>query len=496
MSGVILPPEDPSCYMISKTFDALVDCYFSVMADYIEPIVFYSLPIQMDGVTQNLPLILIWLACASLFLTIYFRFINLRFFRHAIDVLRGKYDGERHAGEITSFQALTASLSGTVGLGNIAGVAIAVSVGGPGAVFWMVVMGFLGMSSKFMEVALGVKYRQNADGQGEVFGGPMYYIKPAFEKLNLSRVGICLSILFAIFCVGGAIGGGNLFQSNQAYQQVLNVTGGEGSFFYGQGWVFGLILAFLTGIVTLGGVRSIGKVTAKLVPFMVILYIGAGLIVIFMNVTEIPHALGIIFREAFTPEAGIGALIGAMIQGIKRASFSNEAGLGTAAIVYAATKTESHIQQGFAAMMGPFIDTVVICLITALVIVITGAYHDSDGLEGVTLTSRAFGEDLSFFPILLAISVCLFAYSTLITWSYYAEKAMIYLLGNKKIVTLSFRVVFLAFIVMGCSLEIGNVVRVSESLMFLMAIPNVLAMYILLPEIRKDLKEYISRMRG
>lgn len=484
------------CQSATKNIDQTIDCSFEIGANWLESVVFYSVPLDMGGDVHNLPLILVWLALGSLAFTLYFKFINFRFFKHAIQVVSGKFDDKKQVGEISSFQALTASLSGTVGLGNIAGVAIAISVGGPGAVFWMIIMGFLGMSSKFLEVALGVKYRQEPKEGEEVFGGPMYYIKPAFDKIKLSKIGTIMSVLFAIFCIGGAIGGGNMFQANQAYQQVLNVTGGEESILHDYGWVFGLFLALLTGVVTLGGVKAIGNVTSKLIPFMVLLYIGAGLIVIFMNISAIPDALATIVREALTPAAGVGALIGALIQGVKRASFSNEAGLGSAAIIYAAARTGSHIQQGFAGMLGPFIDTIVICLITALVIVVTGEYQNIDGLAGVELTSRAFGQEISIFPYILAVSVFLFAYSTLITWSYYGEKATAYLFGDSKHVLNTFRIIFLCFVIVGCSLELGNVVRVSEALMFIMAIPNLMAMYLLAPEIKKDLKDYISKLRG
>ena len=476
-----------------SSFDQRVDCFVSGSADWLDSVVFYSIPL---GESISVPLILIWLAIGSVLFSVYFKFINFRFFKHAINVVLGKYDSKKQVGEISSFQALTASLSGTVGLGNIAGVAIAISVGGPGAVFWMVLMGLFGMCSKFLEVALGVKYRQEPKGGEEVFGGPMYYIKPALQKLNLTRLGVFLAGFFALACIGGALGGGNLFQANQAYQQVLMVTGGELSFLADKGWAFGLFLAFLTGIVTLGGVRVIGNVTGKLIPFMVCIYVLAGLAVILMNITALPDALVIIIKSAFSIEAGFGAMIGAMIQGIKRASFSNEAGLGSAAIIYAAAKTTSHIQQGLASMLGPFIDTVVICVVTALVIVLSGVYQTTDGLSGVAMTSNAFGQEISFFPYILALCVFLFAYSTLITWSYYAEKCIAYLFGNKKAFLTIFRIVFLAFVVVGCSLKLDNVVKLSEALMFIMAIPNLIAMYILAPEIKKDLNAYISQLRG
>lgn len=495
--------SDISCSNFAQSIDQYIDCQFSLVANIIEPVVFYAPMVSFGGTQIAIPLIIVWMALGSLLFSVYFNFINFRFFKHAIHVVCGKYDNKQDAGEITSFQALTASLSGTVGLGNIAGVAIAISLGGPGAVFWMVLMGLLGMSSKFLEVALGVKYRQKSKENQEIFGGPMYYIKPAFDKIDgvfcgikTSSLGRAMAIFFAVACIGGAIGGGNLFQANQAYQQAVAVTGGNESFLQSYGWAFGLFLAVLTGVVTLGGVRIIGSVTAKLIPFMALIYVGAGLLVIVMNVTAVPDALKMIVTQAFSAEAGVGALIGAILQGVKRASFSNEAGLGSAAIIYAATRTKSHIQQGFASMLGPFIDTVIICLVTALVIVLSGVYEDSQGIAGVEMTSKAFGEDIVVFPYILAVSVFLFAYSTLITWSYYAEKAVVYLFGERKIFVTLFRVTFLGFVVVGCTLELSNVVRASEALLFIMAIPNLIAMYLLAPEIKKDLGTYISKLKG
>lgn len=312
----------------------------------------------------------------------------------------------------------------------------------------------------------------------------------------MSKLGSIFAVIFAITCIGGSFGAGNLFQANQAYEQAVNVTGGEASFLVDNGWLFGLFLAFLTGIVTLGGVKIIGKVTCKLIPFMAILYIGAALAVIILNIGALPEALATIFKSALSPEAGIGALIGAIIQGVKRASFSNEAGLGSAAIIYAAARTGSHIQQGFASMLGPFIDTIVICLMTALVIVITGAYQDTEGMAGVELTSKAFGEEITVFPYILAISVFLFAYSTLLTWSYYAEKCVVYLFGECKAYIHIFRVIFLMVIVVGCSSQLEHIIRVSDALLFVMAIPNIIAMYLLAPEIKEDIKVYISKLKG
>lgn len=470
--------------------DAMIDEAFAPLSGAVSDFLFYKVPFM----GQDVSLLLVWLAAASVFFTLYLGFINLRGFGHAWALLGGKYNKQQSAdGQISPFQALATSLSGTVGLGNIAGVAVAVSIGGPGAVFWMMIMGILGMSTKFAEVALAVKYRapQDPNHPDRVSGGPMYYLKVAFEKFGMGGVGKVIALIFALFVIGGAIGGGNMFQSNQAYIQTMNVFGGSEGWLGGKGWMFGLFLAFLVGLVIIGGLKSIAHAASVIVPVMGILYLLGGLVVIGLHIEALPGALVEIVRLAFAPESAYGGLLGGLLVGVQRASFSNEAGLGSAAIVHAATRTDKPIKQGFVGMLGPFIDTVVICMVTALMIVVTGVYEGADSnVEGVSLTSRAMADGVSWFPYLLAATVFLFAYSTLITWSYYGLKGATYIFGEKKAVEICFKVIFLLFVVLGASAELGNVIGFSDAMILAMGIPNIIGLYLLAPEIRADLKAY------
>lgn len=476
--------------MSSENLDTVIDQYFAPISAKVAAFVFYAEPFS----GYDIKLILIWLAGAALFFTVYLGFPNLRYFGHALAIARNKFDAPSSGdGQISSFQALMTSLSGTVGLGNIAGVAVAVSVGGPGAAFWMAVMGVLGMATKFAEASLGVKYRVQHEHNPElVLGGPMYYIRAAFDRHNLSRVGKAIAWLFCLCCIGGAIGGGNMFQANQSYQQVLNVTGGDASFLADKGWLFGVGLAILTGLVILGGIRSIANVSSKIVPFMGVLYLIAGLYVIGAHYENIPHALATIFTSALSPEAGIGAVIGALLMGVQRAAFSNEAGMGSGAIVHAAARTNQPLTQGFVGMLGPFIDTVIICMITALVIVVTGAYEGSTGMEGVALTSRAFEQGISFFPYILALTVFLFAFSTLIAWSYLGEVCAAYIFGENKAVVMTYKIIFLVFIVIGAASKLSNIIDFSDAIFLAMAVPNCIALFLLAPELKRDLKKYLQ----
>tara|TARA_R110002124_G_scaffold64985_2_gene177675 strand:- start:487043 stop:488590 length:1548 start_codon:yes stop_codon:yes gene_type:complete len=493
--------------------DAAINNAVGHFADIVESVVFF--PVRYcdagsvsfgypegfcaDGVEIVAPLILIWLVLASIYFTVYLGFVNVRFFKHSIDLLRGKYDKkDTDGGQINRFQALATSLSGTVGLGNIAGVAIAVSVGGPGAVLWMIIMGFFGMSLKFAEVTFGVKYRHHPDKNdlSRVFGGPMYYLRDGFSNRDIPYIGSALAALFAFCCILGSIGGGNLFQANQAYQQILNVTGGEQSILANYAWLFGVGLAILVGAVIIGGIQSIAKFTSKIVPIMGGLYVGGGLIVIGLNYDQIASGLYDIVTMAFSFEAGLGGFLGVMLQGVKRASFSNEAGLGSAAIVHATAKTDQPVSQGFVGMLGPFIDTMVICTITGLVIVFTGAYKDGVGMEGVELTSKAFGAGVSWFPYLLAVTVFLFAFSTLITWSYYGQKAAAFLFGENKYVEMAYKIIFLLVIIVGCTMELGKVVALSEAFLFVMGIPNIIGLYFLSRELKRDVKTYKKHIDG
>lgn len=477
-------------------YDQLINEKLKTAADLVEGVIFYAAHVEIMGEEFAVPLILVWLAAASIILTVYFGFINIRFFGHAINVLRGKYDKAGDKGEINRFQALMTSLSGTVGLGNIAGVAVAVSVGGPGAVFWMAMMGLFGMSAKFAEAALGVKYRHYPDpkNKNHVLGGPMYYLKAAFDKKDQAYFGSFLAIFFAVCTIGGAIGAGNMFQANQAFQQVVNVTGGETGFLADKGWLFGIFLAVLVGMVIIGGLQKIARVASKIVPLMGIVYLTAGLVVIAMNYQNIPHGFAEIFRLALTPEAGIGAILGGLLIGVQRAAFSNEAGIGSAAIVHATAKTNSPVSQGFVGMLGPFIDTIVICMVTALVIVMTGVYQDGQGIEGVSLTSRAFESAIPWFPYVLAFTVFLFAYSTMIAWFYYGLRGLTYLTGENAKIEMMYKVIYCGFVVIGSASALGNIIRFSDSMIFAMAIPNIIGLYVLAPELKQDIKKYIQAL--
>ncbi|WP_070965412.1 alanine/glycine:cation symporter family protein [Vibrio sonorensis] len=467
-----------------------------VVAPIVNPFVgmiFSTIPFPFTDV--QVPWIVLWLVVAAVFFTFYLGFINIRGFKHAVDLVSGKYSNpkEKAEGEVSHFQALTTALSGTVGLGNIAGVAVAISIGGAGATFWMILAGVLGMSSKFVECSLGVKYR-NTNPDGSFSGGPMYYLSKGLAARGKAAFGRTLAVLFSICAIGGALGGGNMFQANQAYKQVVGVTGGDASFLADKGWLFGLVLAIIVGIVIIGGIKSIAKVTEKVVPFMALIYVGAALVIIGINYDRIDDAFYAIFHGAFTGEGIAGGVIGVLIQGFKRAAFSNEAGVGSAAIAHAAVKTKEPMSEGFVSLLEPFIDTVVICTMTALVIIITGYLDTDTGLAGVELTSAAFGSAISWFPYILAIAVVLFAFSTMISWSYYGLKAWTFLFGESKTAELVFKVKFCTFVVIGAAMNLGPVIDFSDAMIFSMALVNIVGLYILVPEIKKDLADYLQRL--
>lgn len=473
--------------------DQTIDQAFLPVSNIASAVIFYAEP----WTGYDIKLIVVWLMAVALFFTVYLGFINFRYFRHAIDIVRGKFDEPQADGQIGNFQALMASLSGTVGLGNIGGVAVAVSVGGPGAVFWMVLMGLFGMSAKFAEVALGVKYRHHRDPAhpDKISGGPMYYLRDGFAQRNMPALGRLMAGFFCVCCIAGAIGGGNMFQANQSFQQLVIVTGGAEGFMADKGWIYGIFLALLTGMVIWGGIKSIAAVAARIVPLMGLLYLAAGLLVIALNYENIPSALVTIFTMALAPEAGIGGLIGALLMGVQRAAFSNETGIGSAAIVQAPAKTAYPIRQGFVGMLGPFVDTVIICLITALVIVITGAWEGGQGIEGVALTSRAFEQNIPYFSYVLAFIVFLFAFSTLIAWYYCGEKGATFLFGEGQAVTSSYKIAYLLFIVVGASAGLSSIINFSDAAFFSMAIPNCIGLYLLAPELKRDLKKYLQDFR-
>ncbi len=470
--------------------DAQINEWFATVSDPVVSTVFYSVPVA----GAELPLIVVWLIVAAVFFTVYLGFLNVRGFGHAIALVRGRYSDPDDAGEVSHFQALATAVSGTVGLGNIAGVAVAITLGGPGATFWMIVAGLLGMSTKLAECTLGVKYRkQNADGS--VSGGPMYYLSQGLAERGMAGLGRVLAVFFAVCCIGGSLGGGNMFQANQATAQIVDVTGGEDSPFFGRNVLIGIVFALAVGVVIIGGIKSIARVTDKLVPFMAVLYLTACLVVIAFNLDAVPAAAGEIVTGAFSPEGVAGGFVGVLIQGFRRAAFSNEAGIGSASIAHSAVKTKEPSTEGHVALLEPFIDTVVICTMTALVIVITGVYT-TGGQEGVALTSQAFETVIPWFPVVLAVAVVLFAYSTMLAWSYYGMKATRYLFRDSPLAENVFKVVFCVFTVIGAAASLGPVIDFSDAMIFAMSLPNILGLYLLARVIRKEIGQYRTKLRN
>ncbi|MGJ8673133.1 alanine/glycine:cation symporter family protein [Rubritalea sp.] len=525
----------------SNGFDAAL----GGVADVLEEVIFFSIPVGGN----SLPIVLVVLGLTAVFLTLYFKFINIRCLGLAFNTVKGKYTDPDAPGQITHFQALTAALSATVGLGNIAGVAVAVGIGGPGATFWMILMGLCGMTTKFAECTLGVKYRK-FDKKGKTHGGAMYYLRDGLAEHGMAGFGKVLAVFFAVMCVGGAIGAGNMFQVNQAASQFADSFG---VFQGGDKIYFGIIIAVIVGFVIIGGIKSIARVTSFLVPFMCGIYLVAALYIILSNAGEIPSAFQQIIAGAFSPVAIGGGFVGVLIQGIKRAAFSNEAGIGSAPIAHSAVKTKKPASEGLVALLEPFTDTVVVCTMTALVLVISGtwkvdgvtkdeqvALYSQPALEqtvvktvekgtelrildkqtvgegdaavsfgevwqeegnlwvpmqnveviaGVQKTSRAFSGQFSWFPKVLSIAVILFAFSTMISWSYYGEQAVNYLFGiDNKIAEISYKVGFCIFVVIGSAASVGNVLRISDAMLFAMVIPNMVGIYLLLPVVKRELK--------
>lgn len=446
-----------------------------------------------DKQEKGIPFIVIWLVLGAIFFTLRMKFINIRGFKHSIQLVSGKFSDPEHkeVGEVSHFQALTTALSATVGLGNIAGVAVAITLGGPGATFWMIMAGFIGMSSKFVECTLGVKYRK-VNEKGEISGGPMYYLSEGLKKKNLGGLGKVLAVLFAILCIGGSFGGGNMFQANQAFAQLS----GEFPSIAGMGAWFGVILALLVGIVIIGGIKSIAKVTDKIVPFMAGLYVLFSLIIIGMNISNIGDVFVQIFDGAFNSEALKGGVIGVLIVGFQRAAFSNEAGVGSASIAHSASKTDEPISEGVVALLEPFVDTIVVCTMTALVLIFTGFADGTNGMEGSELTSAAFGSVFPWFTYVLVVAIFLFAFSTMISWSYYGLKAWTFLFGNSKAADYSYKALFLIFIVIGSSVGLGAVLDFSDLMILGMAFPNILGLILLSKEVRHDMISYFNRIKS
>lgn len=464
--------------------DETINALMRPIADAVSGFIFYAIPIAGTDV----PLIVIWLVCGGLFFTSYLKLINLRGFAHSVALLTGRYSRAGDPGEISQFQALTTAVAGTVGIGNIAGVAVAISLGGPGATFWLLVAGFLGMATKFAECTLGLRYRAEA-ADGTVAGGPMFYLSQGLAERNWPKLGRGLGLFYAASMVIGCLGIGNMFQSNQAAAVFVDVSGG---LFAERTWVIGLALALLVGIVIIGGIRTIAATTSKLVPFMALLYVILALLILALNADRVPGAVQAIISGAFASDSVAGGLIGAMIIGFRRAVFSNEAGLGSASIAHATARTPYPAAEGHVALLEPFIDTVVICTLTALVITTT-VYSPTlaaDGLSGIELTTRAFASTLSWTPVPLAIAAILFAFSTMLAWSYYGLTAFRYLVGDHPLASVAFKLVFLAFVVLGASVDLGAVIDLSDALVFVVAIPNLLGLYLLAPTVKEELQRY------
>lgn len=443
-----------------------------------------------DPKKNAFPFIVIWLVLGAIFFTIYMGFINLTGVKHAFQLIRGDYDKPEDDGEVSHFQALVTALSGTVGLGNIAGVAVAVSLGGAGATFWMIMAGFLGMSSKFVECTLGVKYRVMNDN-GEVSGGPMYYLAEALKRKGMATFGKVLAVIFAILCVGGSFGGGNMFQANQSFAQLENVF----PIFNGYGFYYGVVIALLVGVVIIGGIKKIASVTDKIVPFMVVVYILAALIIILANIQNIGAAFVQIFDGAFTADGVTGGVVGVLIVGFQRAAFSNEAGVGSAAIAHSAVKTDEPVSEGIVALLEPFVDTIIVCTMTSLVLIFTGFAENTAGLDGAALTSAAFSSVFPWFRYVLLVAIILFAFSTMISWSYYGMKAWTFLFGNNKRMENIYKILFLCFVVLGASVGLGAVIDFSDMMILGMALPNILGLYFLSKEVKLDLKSYFKRLK-
>ncbi len=443
-----------------------------------------------DQQTKNIPFIVVWLLFGALFFTLRMGFINIKGFKHSLDLARGKYDDPNAPGQVTHFQALATAVSGTVGLGNIAGVAVAISLGGAGATFWMILAGFLGMSSKFVECTLGVKYRF-INSEGRVFGGPMNYLRYGLEKRNKKGLGKVLAAMFAVLAIGASFGGGNMFQANQSFEQLEGMF----PFLVGNGFWFGVVTALLVGVVIIGGISSIAKVTGKIVPVMAGVYILGCLTVIGINIENIGPAFTAIIDGAFSPSALKGGIIGVLIVGFQRAAFSNEAGVGSAAIAHSAAKTNHPPSEGFVALLEPFIDTVVVCTLTALVLIFTGK-HEVVGIAGAQLTSDAFGSVISWFPYVLAAAVFLFAFSTMISWCYYGMRAWTYLFGKSIKSEIVYKVLFLVFVVVGASVSLGAVLDFSDMMILAMSFPNIIGLYIMSGEVKNDLRDYVKKLKA
>ena len=487
-----------------KGLDQKIDEAFAPISEFFTKTIFFEI--------AGYPFVILLLIVSAAFFTLFFGFPNLRYFKTAINVVRGKYDeiekddsGSKD-GEVSHFQALATAVSGTVGNGNIAGVALAIALGGPGATFWMIICGLIGMSSKFVECTLGVKYRDVGE-DGTVYGGPMYYLTKGLKEKGFTILGKVAAVFFAIFCIGGSFGGGNAAQSNQATIVLKQLLGLEST---SAGAMIGLVLAILVGIIIIGGIKRIASVTEKVVPFMALLYLIACLYILSVNFTLVDDAISLIITEAFNPTAmGVGGFIGVVMVGFRRAAFSNEAGVGSASIAHSAVKTKYAASEGLVALLEPFIDTVVICTMTALVIIIFnfGGFFEYGGdgmgtvfidgvpLEGAAITTKAFEQYIPFSNVFLTISVVLFAVSTMISWSYYGLQSWKYLFGRGRIADLTYKLIFCLFVIIGSAASMSSIWDFSDAMIFAMVFPNMIGLFFLFPVVKKELKKYLSAIK-
>ena len=471
-----------------------MDSFFEAINGFLGSIFFYDIFLgQVEG--SAMPFIVAWLIAGGIILTVRFGFINVRMFAHSYKIITGKYRTADDVGEITPFQSLTTALSATVGLGNIAGVAIAISIGGPGATFWMILAGFFGMTLKFTEVTLAQIYRE-VRPDGRIMGGAMQYLSKGFGARGYPRLGRVLAILFSIFAIGGSLGAGNAFQTSQA----VGIISHEIPFFKTYPILFGIGLATIVGFVIIGGIKRIASTAEKIVPLMVLIYLSASLWILISNASLVPQAISTIFHEAFAPTAAAGGFIGVLVQGFKRAAFSSEAGVGSAAIVHSTAAVKYPVRQGMVALYEPFIDTIVICTMTALVIVTTGVYDPSGEFaslvaskNGAALTAAAYGTVISWFPVILSFSIILFAFSTMISWSYYGERSWTYLFGEKY--TLLYKLIFVSFTVIASVTSAAVMLDFSDLLFFAMALPNLIGLYVLQGDVKANLDAYLSKWR-
>lgn len=493
-----LPAKEPMSKELPQWIQGVDGFFGTYCVKPMEMVLFYDFETK-SWLGTSIPFVVVWLLFAGIFLTLRMGFINIRGFKHAIELIRGKYDAKHHQGDVSHFQALSSALSGTVGLGNIAGVAIAIGIGGPGATFWMILSGLIGMTSKFSECTLAVMYRKT-DENGMVLGGPMVYLREGLNRMGLGWLGSILAFVFTILCIGGSFGGGNSYQVAQS----LNAFQSDPLFavLVNNSWIYGLVMAVLVGVVIIGGIKSIGNFAGAVVPFMCAAYIAVCLTILAMNYRYVPNAMLEIVMGALSPQAIYGGFLGVLVVGSKRAMFSNEAGAGSAAIAHSAAKTNEPVSEGIVALLEPFIDTVVVCTLTALTVVCTGVYRQPDVLQwaansqGSKITLAAFTQnpDFEWFKYILYLAVFLFAYSTCVSWSYYGERCFVSLFGSKS--SLLFKVLFLIFTFLGSVISPTNILDFSDMLILAMSVPNLIGVFLMSNLIRKHLDEYWSRYKS